>query len=70
MLELTADAPTSVGKHVTSNIACERIRYSLLIGPNNMCVMTLSNFPHYLEANVSQGMTNKWIVDKSIGQIL
>jgi len=63
---LTLDAPTNVGKHVTSNIAGARSQRNtkdsvFCLAQMALCVMTLSNFLHFVGANViSNGPTNKF----------
>jgi len=47
-----SDAPTNVGKHITSNIACAGChwytnRFSLLIGPNGVVHYDVTIFPAF-----------------------
>jgi len=64
MLEMTSDAPTNAGKHVTSNTAGARsqryTKYSVIwLAKMALRLMMLRNFPPYVGPNViSYGPSN------------
>jgi len=63
MIEMTFNALTNAGKHVTSKTACacsQRNKNDLVFWLAHMtCVMTLRNFPPFVKPNViSYGPTN------------
>ena len=72
-LEMTTDAPTNAGKHVTSNIASARSqRYTtdsvFRLAQTTLCVMTIRNFPPFVGASdvissvLTIGYLDQWCV--------
>jgi len=54
---MTSDAPTSSGKHITSNIACGRSQWNtkypvFWLAQMTLCVVMLYNFPPFVRLNV------------------
>ena len=75
LLELTSDAQTKVGKHVTAIITCAHSqRYTkdsvFWFAQTTLCVTTLRNLPPFDNPKYHFRWSKKWNVNKSIATFL
>ena len=66
---MTSDAPTNVGKHVTSNTAIQK-RFSLLIGRYGIVLYDVAQLPAVCRTKRHFKRSNRWIVDMLIKDIV